>query len=129
VFDAIKYAKDANGRYLALYTEINQGQSPNGGVARRVQKLEIEGVEIYRSRLMPSTNESSDTTVYSKYRANYSTTTGVLWTPMAAGTVKLQDIAMETFRDVRRQEDFMVAKMAAGSGTLRPECAVEFKTS
>lgn len=127
VFDAIKYAKDANGRYLALHKELNV--TGNGGIDKRVQSLEIEGVEIYRSRLLPNTNETADTTVYSKYRANYATTTGVLWTPMAAGTVKLRDITMESFRDVRRQEDFMVASMASGSDPLRPECAVEFKTS
>jgi hypothetical protein len=45
------------------------------------------------------------------------------------GTVKLMDVAMETERDVRRQEDFMVAKMAVGTDALRPECAVEFKTA
>jgi len=128
VFDAIKYAKDANGRYLAIHQELNT--SPvNGGINTRNQKLIVEDVEIHRSRLMPTTNESADTTVYSKYRANYSTTTGVLWTPMAAGTVKLRDITMESFRDVRRQEDFMVASMGSGSDPLRPECAVEFKTS
>lgn len=128
VFDAIKYAKDANGRYLAIHKELNVGS--NGGFDKRGgDTLEIEGVQIMRSRLMPSTNETSDTTVYSKYRANYATTTGVLWTPMAVGTVKLLDLAMETERDVRRQEDFMVAKMAVGHGVLRPECAVEFKTA
>jgi hypothetical protein len=127
VFDAIKYAKDANGRYLALQKELNV--TGNGGIDKRVQSLEIEGVEIYRSRLLPNTNETSDTTVYTKYRANYATTTGVLWTPMSVGTVKLRDITMESFRDVRRQEDFMVASMASGSDPLRSECAVEFKTS
>jgi hypothetical protein len=127
VFDAIKYAKDANGRYLALQKELNV--TGNGGIDKRVQSLEIEGVEIYRSRLLPNTNETSDTTVYTKYRANYATTTGVLWTPMSVGTVKLRDITMESFRDVRRQEDFMVASMASGSDPLRPECTVEFKTS
>lgn len=128
VFDAIKYAKDANGRYLAIHKELRQGDI-NGGIDTYGDVLEIEGVQIMRSRLMPTTNETADSSVYSKYRANYSTTTGVLWTPMAVGTVKLLDLAMETERDARRQEDFMVAKMAVGHGTLRPECAVEFKTS
>ena len=128
VFDAIKYAKDANGRYLAIHKELRQGET-NGGVDTRGDVLEIEGVQIMRSRLLPSTNETADSSVYSKYRANYATTTGILWTPYAVGTCKLMDLAMETERDVRRQEDFMVAKMAVGHGVLRPECAVEFKTS
>lgn len=128
VFDAIKYAKDANGRYLAIHKDLRSA-SNSGGTDKRVEALEIEGVTIMRSRLLPSTDLSADASVYSKYRANYSTTTGVLWTPMATGVLTLMDVAMETERDVRRQEDFMVAKMAVGHGTLRPECAVEFKTS
>jgi hypothetical protein len=123
VFDAIKYAKDSNGRYLALHQEVA------ADVAKRVQKLVVEDVEIYRGRLLPSSDESADSSVYSKYRANYATTTGVLWRPQAVATVKLLDVAMETQRDARRQEDFMVAKMACGTGALRPECATEFKTS
>lgn len=123
VFDAIKYAKDSNGRYLALHQEVA------ADVAKRVQKLVVEDVEIYRGRLLPSSDESADSSVYTKYRANYATTTGVLWRPQAVATVKLLDVAMETERDVRRQEDFMVAKMACGTGALRPECATEFKTS
>jgi hypothetical protein len=123
VFDAIKYAKDSNGRYLALHQEVA------ADVAKRVQKLVVEDVEIYRGRLLPSSDESADASVYTKYRANYATTTGVLWRPQAVATVKLLDVAMETERDVRRQEDFMVAKMACGTGALRPECATEFKTS
>lgn len=128
VFDAIKWAKDANGRYLAMNKEIRIGDV-NGGVDKRVTGLEIEGVDILKARTMPSTDESADATVYAKYRANYSTTTGILWCPPAVGTVKLMDVALETERDARRQEDFMVAKMAAGTDAIRKECAVEFKTA
>jgi hypothetical protein len=128
VFDAIKWAKDANGRYLAMNKEIRIGDV-NGGVDKRVTGLEIEGVDILKARTLPSTNESADTTVYAKYRANYSTTTGILWCPQAVGTVKLMDVALESERDARRQEDFMVAKMAAGTDAIRKECAVEFKTA
>ncbi len=48
---------------------------------------------------------------------------------MAVANVKMRDITLEQERTVRRQENFMVASMLAGHGTLRPECAVEFKTS
>jgi len=128
VFDAIKYARDANGHYLLLNRDTYDVPAA-GGIAGRGEFIMVDGVKVYRSRNMPNTNESADSSVYSKYRANYSTTTGVLWCPQAVATVKLMDIALETERDVRRQEDFMVAKMAVGHGTLRPELAVEFKTS
>lgn len=125
VFDAIKYAKDQNGNFLVLNRDIIGAQSQ--GIAGRDETLTIDGVTIYKSRNMPNTDETADTGVYSKYRANYANTTGVLWTPMAAANVKLRSITLEAQRDVRRQENFMVASMLAGHGTLRPECAVEFK--
>ncbi|EEE42846.1 phage capsid protein [Roseibium alexandrii] len=125
VFDAIKYAKDASGNYLVLNRDFG---TQAGGIAGRGEVLMVDGVAIMAQRTIPGTDESADAGVYPKYRGNYSTTTGVLWTPWALGTVKLMDLAMETERDVRRQTDFMVAKMATGSDPLRPECAVEFRT-
>jgi len=128
VFDAIKYAKDSGGNYLVLNRDFS-GLPATGGISEREETIKIDGVVIYRTRNMPSTDESADATVYSKYQANYATTTGLLWTPMAVANVKMRDTTLETDRDVRRQENFMVASMLAGHGTLRPECAVEFKTS
>lgn len=128
VFDAIKYAKDSNGNYLVLNRDFT-GNPNSGGIAGREETLSIDGVTIYKSRNMPNSDETSDTDVYTKYRADYSTTTGVLWTPMAVANVKMRDITFEQERDVRRQENFLVASMLAGHGTLRPECAVEFNTS
>jgi len=122
VLDALKYAKDVNGRYLIL----NRNE---GAVADQLDTLIVDGVKVMALRTIPAADDTADITVYSKYRANYSTTTGVLWVPDAVGTVIVEDVNMETTRDIRRQEDFMVAKMAVGHGTLRPECAVEFKTS
>ncbi len=128
VFDAIKFAKDQDGNYLVINQFLN-GMPGSGGITAREETLKIDGVTIYKTRNLPSTNETSDTNVYSKYRANYSTTTSVLWTPMSVANVKMRDITLEHTRDIRRQENFMVASMLAGHGALRPECAVEFKTA
>lgn len=125
VFDAIKYAKDATGRFVLLDRFINDGVI-GGSQERRTEVIPYDGVMIYPTRNMPNTDETSVTTVYPKYRGNYAKTLGVLWNPMATATVKLRDISLETQRDTRRLEDFMVASMLVGSGTLRPECAVEF---
>jgi hypothetical protein len=126
-FDAIKYAKDANGQYLILNRDFQADNA--GGIQKRSETITVDGVTIVKSRNIPSTNETTATTVYSKYRANYATTTGVMWCPQAVATVKLMDISMETERDVRRLEDFMVSKMFVGHGTMRPEMAIEFKTA
>lgn len=125
-FDKIKYATDANGQYLVLNRDFGGQASLNGEMT---ETLVIEGVNIMRSRNLPSTDEGSDTSVYSKYRADYSGTKAVLWTPSAVGLVKLMSVQFETTRDTRRLEDFTVAKLFCGLGTLRAECAYEFKAA
>lgn len=125
VFDAIKYAKDAQGRYVLLNRDNIGAQS--AGLAGRDETLHVDGVVIFKTRNMPTVNEAADANVYTKYRADYSKTTGILWSPMAVASVKMRQVTLENTRDVRRQENFMVASSLAGNGTLRPETAVEFK--
>ena len=125
VFDAIKYAVDANNNLLVLNRDF--GHPGAGGVEGRAETMNIDGVTVVKSRNIPSTDESSTTSVFSKYRADYSNTAGVMWCPQSIATVKMMDISMETERDVRRLEDFMVSKMFVGHGVLRPELAIEFK--
>lgn len=125
VFDAIKYAVDANNNLLVLNRDF--GHPGAGGVEGRAETMNIDGVTIVKSRNIPSTDESSTASVYSKYRADYSNTAGVMWCPQSVATVKMMDISMETERDVRRLEDFMVSKMFVGHGVLRPELAIELK--
>ncbi len=127
VFDAIKYAKDSNGQYLVLNRDFQADVA--GGISSRAESIKIDGVTIVKSRNIPATDESAATGVYSKYRADFSNTVGVMWCPQAVATVKLMDISMENERDVRRLEDFMVAKMFVGHGTMRPEMAIELKTA
>ena len=127
VFDAIKYAKDSSNNYLVLNRDFGHGGA--GGIDNRQETMMIDGVTICKSRHIPTTNETSTATVYAKYRANYTNTAVVMWCPQAVATVKLLDISLETERDVRRLEDFMVSKMFVGSGTLRPEMAVVLKSA
>lgn len=128
IFDALKYAKDANGQYLVINRDLN-GMPNTAGIQGREETLTIDGVTIYKTRNKPNTDESADTSVFAKYRDDYSTTEAVLWTPLSVANVKMRDITFETTRDTRRQEDFMVASMLTGSDPLRPETAVEFKTA
>lgn len=128
VFDAIKYARDSvSGQYLNLSTII---QLASAGVGAAVtEAIRFEGVTIYPTALLPNQNDTTNQGVWSKYRADYSKTSAVMWAPDAVGVLTLKGIAVETFRDVRRQEDFIVAKQATGHGTLRAELAVEFATA
>tara|TARA_B100000212_G_scaffold81117_2_gene58114 strand:- start:1236 stop:2228 length:993 start_codon:yes stop_codon:yes gene_type:complete len=127
IFDAIKYAKDSNGQYLVLNRDFQADTA--GGISSRAETIKIDGVTVVKSRNIPNSDESADATVFSKYRGDYSNTVGVMWCPQSVATVKLMDISMETERDVRRLEDFMVSKMFVGHGTMRPEMAIELKTA
>lgn len=129
VFDALKYTQDASGNYLFLSNILNQSGSNAGGPTGRGQTLDIDGVTVFSTRNLPTANDTSNALVYPKYRADYSKTLGIMWHDMAAASVVLQDVTLETTRDTRRLENFMVAHMLSGFGTLRPECAVEFKSA
>lgn len=87
--------------------------------------LSLRNVVMYMSNLIPQSNDTANTEVKAKYRADYSTVLGVAWGMEAVGTVKLIGMGMESTRDTRRQEDFVVAKMAVGHGPLRNEIAWE----
>ena len=127
VFDAIKYAKDATNNYLVLNRDFGHGGA--GGVDGRAESMNIDGVTIVKSRHIPTADDSSNTAVFSKYRANFSNTALVMWCPQSVATVKMLDISMETERDVRRLEDFLVSKMFVGHGILRPEMAYVAKSA
>jgi hypothetical protein len=92
--------------------------APNSGVMPGVR-----GVQMLMSNLIPQSNDTANAEVRAKYRADFSTTLGVAWHKDAVGTVSLIGLGMETTRDVRRQEDFVVCKMAVGHGALRNEGA------
>lgn len=124
VFNGLRYAKDG-GEFLVANRDFS---AANYGIENAKEVLEIDGVYIMPQRTIPNTDERVDPNVYASYQAAYDTTTGIMWCPDAVGTVKLIDVNMETERDARRKTDFMVASMAVGTGALRNECAVEFRT-
>lgn len=131
VFDAIKYATDSNGNYLVLNRDFHGSEGAMaGGISGRAETMNIDGVTIFKTRNAPfGVDESADTSVYSKYRGDYTLTKAVMWVPEAVGCVKMKEIGFEQTRDTRRLEDFMVASMLAGLGTLRPEGAIELKSA
>lgn len=106
-------------------TVINQWYGGAGAISDGTI-LRIAGIEVVRTNALPNTNV---TTGVAAYQGNFSTTVGLVMHKAAIGTVKLMDLATETAYDIRRQGTLIVAKYAVGHGILRPECAVELKTS
>lgn len=92
-----------------------------GGVVKRVA-----GTELVMTNNLPSTNV---TTGPAAYQGDFTKTAFVTTTADAVGTVKLMDLQSEMAYDIRRQGYLIVAKYLMGHGILRPECAVEGKTT
>lgn len=125
-FDSIKWAyigdSAANG-FLYAGHDVQTTAVNGTGVTDSITQ---DGITILRSNLIPQSDDSANSDVKAKYRADFSTTLGLGWGRDAVGTVKLVGMGLEQTRDTRRQEDFIVAKMAVGHGPLRNELAWEF---
>ncbi len=121
VGDSKAYFGDS--RYASTAGQINPRTNTGAGSAMG-DTLIHNGIEIFRTVNMPSGNKGSDTSIDAKYRANYSNTTGLIFQQQCVGAVVKQGVATESYRDVRRQSDFFVAKVFTGGGTLRPQCAI-----
>lgn len=89
----------------------------------------VAGFPIIKTNNVPNADDSANTGVHTKYRADFSAVQGIVSHKMAAGTVKLMDLAMDAQYEPRRQGTFMVAKYAVGHDWLRPECSVELYKS
>jgi hypothetical protein len=126
-FDSIQYAQvgdTASNPFIFRDTRNNMG--PQGGLGVNAS-VTIDGITVLRSNLIPTSNDVANSDIKAKYRANYTGVLGLGWGRDGVGTVKLIGMGLEQTRDVRRQEDFIVAKMAVGHGALRNELTWEFR--
>ena len=127
-FDSIKYAQvadTATNPFIFADRDFTFGGQGSAGVTA---SLMTDGITFLRTNLLPQSDDSANSDVKSKYRANFSTTLGCGWHRDGVGTVKLIGMGIEMTRDVRRQEDFIVAKIAVGHGPVRNEGCWEFVT-
>lgn len=102
------------------YGSSNAGTYSDGTVFR------VAGSQIVMTNNMPST---AITTGPAAYQGTFTTTVSLIMTKEAVGTVKLLDLSVRADYDPRRLGTLLVAKYALGHGILRPECAIEIKTS
>lgn len=105
---------------------VNRDYSPANGDYSQGQVLRVAGAKLVMTNNLPSTNIASGPTAY---QGDFTKTACVITTPEAVGTLKLLDLQSEMAYDIRRQGTLIVAKYLMGHGILRPECAVELKTT
>lgn len=124
-FDSIANAYIADTAANGFIFKDRRYTMSDEGLANTGPQVTNGRVTVFPSNLIPQSDDSANGDVKAKYRANYAATLGVGWHNDAVGTVKLIGMGTEMTRDVRRQEDFIVAKVAVGHGPVRNEFAYE----
>jgi len=121
------YLKPAQYYLLAQVDNlVDKDVNNNNGDKAKAKVFEVAGVELVKTNNLPST---SVVTGPAAYQGDFTKTAAIISTQDAVGTVKLMDLSSEMEYDIRRQGTLIVAKYAMGHGILRPECAVELKTT
>jgi hypothetical protein len=127
-FDAMLYATQNDGATANFLFGNKDNVFSQGGV-EGLETVRLRSVKAYPTNLLPQSDDSANAAVKAKYRADFSTTLGIAWINDGVGTTKLVGMGMEQTRDVRRQEDFVVAKVAVGHGSVRNEGTWEVRNT
>lgn len=121
------YYKLANSSKAINADFGNQG---NGSTASG-RIFRVAGALVVKTNNLPTTNITTGVDAGSETRqaVDARNTVAIVAHPSAVGTVKLMDLSSEMEWDIRRQGTLMVGKYAVGHGVLRPEAAVQLRTT
>lgn len=103
---------------------IHKDFGGRGSIASGVV-LEVAGLEIVKTNNLPSKDVDTGP---AHYQGDFTGTAGLVMHRSAVGTVKLVDLSVQMEYQLEYLGWLIVAKMAVGSGILRPESAVEIST-
>ena len=105
---------------------VNRDFNPEvNGSLSQATIYSIARIPLLKTNHLPTSDDTANTKIQARYRADYSKTAGVVFHKSAVGTLKLLDLAVEDAYDVRRQGTLMLSKFALGHGWLRVAGAVE----
>lgn len=124
-------------RYLAMaplsYYSIVQDKSlinrdfgggPNG-VFHDGVVLRAAGIQLVKTTLMPTTNFVANAGEANSTTGDFTDTVAVAWHRSAVASLQLRGLRMESEYKIEYRGDILVASMAMGHGSLRPEAAIE----
>lgn len=117
---------------LMARSDRNLDRDFNGGDTNiRSQKLRTyDDVVVLKSNIAPfGADDTANAAIPTKYRANYSTTIGMVWTPMAAASAEVQSLSSQVVPQPQKQGTLLIARHMVGTDPLRSKCAVELKTA
>lgn len=108
---------------------INKDFNPENGSQAMGMISRAYGFNVHHSNHIPSGVVAADAGELNTYSGDFSNTAAIGFHGSAVGTVYRQGIVSETEKSVSRQAELLVSKMVAGTGILRPECAIEVVTA
>jgi hypothetical protein len=127
--DRFGYVKPAQYYLLAQSTAlINRDWGGMGSYADG-KIMSIGGIQLVKTNHLPTTSLSQVTGTNNTYHGDFTKTAALVMNRNAVGTVKLRDLKVSVDYDPRRLGHLVVGRYAIGHGILRPECAVELKTT
>lgn len=118
--------------YLLARSDRNLNRDYNGGVAT-IQKhtlTTVDDIQIIKSNVASDVfgqNDSANADIPSAYRADFTNTRGIVWTPYAAASVIVQDLGFQMVDQPEKQGVLMIGRRMVGTRKLRTKAAVELK--
>lgn len=114
--------------YLMARSDRNLSRDYNGGTAdlRKQALTTVDEVDILKSNNTPfGTNDAANAALPTKYRADFTKTVGLVWTPMAIATAEVQGMSTQVIDQPEKQGTLMLGRLMVGTDPLRSKCAVE----
>lgn len=107
---------------------INRDLNDSNGSIAGGNVERVNNIALVKTNNLVASDDRTNMGVNSNLRADYSPTRVLVAHRSAMGSVQLQDVALESGYDMRRQGTLMVGKYLVGQDKLRPEAAVELRT-
>lgn len=118
--------------YLLARSDRNLSRDFNGGVASISDHSlkTVDNIEVIKSNLLNGifgTDDSANTEIPAIYRANFTNTRGMVYTPYAAATVVVQNLGFQMVDQPHKQGVLLIGRRMVGTRPLRSKAAVELK--
>lgn len=115
--------------YLMARSDRNLDKDFNGVASIQKHVLTtIDDIQIIKSNNLPfGQDDTSNTAIPASYRADFTNTRGVVFTPYAAATVVVQDLGFQMVDQPHKQGVLLIGRRMVGTRPLRSKTAVELK--
>jgi hypothetical protein len=111
--------------YALLNNPANTGMTWANDEASQSGKVPmVLGKRVLQSPHIPKADDSSNTALNAKYRADFTDTVGLIFSKEAVGALQLIGLTMRSDYVPTRLADLMVGKMAVGFGILNHAAAI-----